>query len=46
MSDIFEDKLDKVYSIINKHFKTINRDQVNKIVLKLDDIADMYTHTH
>ena len=42
MSEIFEDKLDKVYSIINKHFKTINRDMLNKIVIKLDDIADMY----
>ena len=42
VSDIYEEKLNKVYDIIHKHFKTINRELVNKIVMKLDDIADMY----
>ena len=36
------DTIEKVYATINKHFKTINRDMVKKIVYKLDDIADMY----
>ena len=36
------DKIKKVYETINKHFKTINRDMVMKIVYKLDDICDMY----
>ena len=40
--DLDEEKLKKVYDTINKHFKTINRDMLNKIVIKLDDIADMY----
>ena len=40
--DVQKDKIKKVYEQINKHFKTINRDDVIAIVKKLDAIADIY----
>ena len=40
--EVQKDKIKKVYEQINKHFKTINRDDVIAIVKKLDAIADIY----
>ena len=42
ISNIKDDKLDKLYKEIHKYYKTINREMVNRIVIRTDDIADMY----
>ena len=36
------EKINKVYEQINKHFKTIKREDVIAIVEKLDVIADIF----
>ena len=34
--------LDKLYERINEHYKTINRELINNIVHRIDEITDMY----
>lgn len=34
--------LDKLYERINEHYKTINRELINDIVHRIDEITDMY----
>ena len=37
-----EEQMEKLYKKINEHYKTINRDLVNDIVNRIDEITDMY----
>ena len=36
-----EDQMDKLYERINEHYKTINRELVNKIVHRFNEIIDL-----
>ena len=36
------EKLDKIYKEINKHYKTINREMIKNIVNKMSDIVDVW----
>ena len=43
MSKQFQnDKLDRIYEKINKHYKTINREMTKNIVNKMNDIIDVW----
>ena len=37
-----EDQMNKLYERINEHYKTINRELINDIVHRIDEITDMY----
>lgn len=37
-----EKQMDKLYDRINEYYKTINRELINNIVNRIDEIADMY----
>lgn len=37
-----ENQMDKLYEKINEHYKTINRELINNIVHRIDEITDMY----
>ena len=34
--------MDKLYERINEHYKTINRELINNIVHRIDEITDIY----
>ena len=34
--------MDKLYERINEHYKTINRELINNIVNRIDEITDIY----
>ena len=37
-----EEQIEKLYETVNKYFKTIDRTMINAIVLRFDDIYDIY----
>lgn len=37
-----ENQMNKLYERINEHYKTINRELINNIVNRIDEITDMY----
>lgn len=39
---IIEEQMEKLYEKINVHYKTINRELINNIVNRIDEITDMY----
>ena len=37
-----EKQIEKLYETVNKYYKTINREMINAIVVRLDNIYDIY----
>ena len=37
-----DEQMNKLYEKINEHYKTINRELINNIVNRIDEITDMY----
>ncbi len=37
-----DEQMNKLYERINEHYKTINRELINNIVNRIDEITDMY----
>ena len=39
---IIDEQMEKLYEKINVHYKTINRELINNIVNRIDEITDIY----